>query len=164
MDLYEVTVADDTRSDFKITFWLRPQRQPNKEQLGVQQSLMETLQTLQVGDILLVRKIALTSFRDTVHGQSLNPSIARARTTIDVLLKSSGESTAQLDGIPEEMELKFKRVKRWAKSHVAASDGGSRKRSLRSGTSTEKRQRGKRKPASSSNDDSLPPDTLVSMY
>ncbi|KAF1911372.1 hypothetical protein BDU57DRAFT_524449 [Ampelomyces quisqualis] len=161
MELYEIIVADDTRSDFKITFWLRPQQQSNKEQLGEKQALLEVLKTMQVGDILLVQKIALTSFRDTVHGQSLNLSIARARTTIDVLARSNGVLIAQLDELPEEITVKFKRVKKWAKSYVAAADGGSRKRR---GASTVRGQTEKRKPTSSLNDDSMPPDTLASLY
>jgi hypothetical protein len=160
MELCEITVADDTGSDFNITFWLRPQRGSNKEPSGVQQLLVETLQTLQVGNVLLVRKIALTSFRDTVHGQSLNPSIARARTTIDVLSTSSGASTVQLDGLPAEVADKFKSVKKWAKSHVASADGGSRKRR---GTCAERGNSGKRRPSNTFNDDSLPPDTLASL-
>lgn len=157
MELYEITVADDTSSGFKVTFWIRPPRKSNNDQSNAQQKLLQTLENLRVGDILLLRNIALTSFRDTVHGQSLNPSIARARTTIDVLMKGTGVYVGKMEGLPEAVVQAFQRVKRWAKTHVAAADGGSRKRR---DTSTGRNARGKRKTVSSPTDDSLPPDTL----
>jgi hypothetical protein len=159
MDLYEITVADDTKSGFKVTFWIRPLGDSN-EQSRRQQPLLQTLQALRVGDILLLRNIALTSYRDTVHGQSLNPSIARARTTIDVLMKSTGVSARCLEGLPEIVVEAFKRVKQWARTHVAVTDGGSRKRR---GTSTGRGTPRKRTPASSFHDESLPPDTMESI-
>jgi hypothetical protein len=159
MDLYELTVADDTKSSFKVTFWIRPSRDSN-QQSKMQQSLLETLQTIRVGDILLLRNIALTSYRDAVYGQSLNPSIVRARTTIDVLMKSTGNSARRLEGLPETIVETFKKVKQWARTHVAVTDGGSRKRR---GTSTGRGSPGKRAPASSAHDDSLPPDTMESI-
>jgi hypothetical protein len=159
MDLYEITVADDTKSGFKVTFWIRPLRDSN-EQSRIQQPLLQTLQALRVGDILLLRNIALTSYRDTVYGQSLNPSIARARTTIDVMMKSTGVSARRLEGLPEVIVEAFKRVRQWARTHVAVTDGASRKRR---GTSTGRGTPGKRTPASSLHDESLPPDTMESI-
>jgi hypothetical protein len=159
MDLYEITVADDTKSGFKVTFWIKPPRD-SVEQSRMQQPLLQTLQTIRVGDILLLRNIALTSYRDTVHGQSLNPSIARARTTIDVLMKSTDVSARRLEGLPEVVVEAFKRVKQWAKTHVAVTDAGSRKRR---GTSTGQGTPGKRIPASSVHDEYLPSDTMESM-
>jgi hypothetical protein len=156
MDLYEVTVADDTSSGFKVSFWLRPHSDHNT----TAQPLLKILETIKVGDILLLRNIALTAFRDTVYGQSLNPSIARARTTVDVLMDSSGSHVGHLGGLPASMVESFVRVKRWAKTHVAPPDVGGRKRRR---TSNGQGQEGKRKTASSFLDDSLPPDTLASI-
>jgi hypothetical protein len=160
MDLYEITVADDTMSGFKVTFWLRPSRDSNNEQTSAQQPLLRTLENVRVGDMLLLRNIALASFRDTVHGQSLNPSIARARTTIDVLMKSNGGPIAKLYGLPDVLVQAVQRVKKWARIHVAGTNGSSRKRR---GTSTGRHTPGKRKPSSSVHDESLPPDTLLSV-
>ncbi|KAH6232057.1 hypothetical protein HBI53_025270 [Parastagonospora nodorum] len=157
MDLYEITVADDTSSGFKVTFWIRPPRESNNEQSNTQEPLLQILENLHVGDTLLLRNIALTSFRDTVHGQSLNPSIARARTTIDVLMKSTGVTIGKIEGLPEPVVQAFQRVKRWARTHVAAAEGGSRKRR---GTSTGHNTPGKRRLASSRNGELLPPDTF----
>jgi hypothetical protein len=157
MDLCEVTVADDTMSGFRVSFWLRPPRQSNNEQSHAQQLLLNNLERIKVGDILLLRNIALTSFRDIVHGQSLNPTIARARTTIDVLTKSSGASAEQLGGRSASVIETFTRVKRWARTHIAGNDGGFKKRKI---TCTGQDQTGKRKCKSSLPDDTLPPDTL----
>ncbi|OAK96431.1 hypothetical protein IQ06DRAFT_230031 [Phaeosphaeriaceae sp. SRC1lsM3a] len=160
MNLYEITVADDTASGFKVTFWVRPPRNSHTEQNTVQKALLSTLESLKVGDILLLRNIALTSFRDAVYGQSLNPTIARARTSIDVLERSSGASAVQSDSLPDGFIEKLNRVKKWARTHVATTNGGSRKRR---GTPTEPRRSNRRRPASSFNDDSLPPDTMQSI-
>lgn len=156
MDLYELTIGDDTKAGFKVTFWLRPQ-DSNNEQSNVQQALLQILESVRTGDILLLRNVALTSFRDTVHGQSLNPSIARARTTIDVLMKSNGVLVGQVGSLPAQVLESFMRVKKWARSHIAVTDGGSRKRS----SSSAKRDGSRKRHLSSSiNEESLPPDTM----
>jgi hypothetical protein len=146
MDLYEITVADDTSSNFKVSFWLRPPRDSNNGHSNVQQPLLQTLEDIKVGNILLLRNIALTSFRDTVYGQSLNPSISRARTTIDVLMNSTGAEVGQLGGLPASIIETFTRVKRWARAHIAPPDVGPRKRK---GTATGHAYSRKRKPANS---------------
>ena len=160
MDLCEITVADDTMSDFRVSFWLRPPRQSNNDQSHAQLLLLNNLERMEVGDILLLRNIALTSFRDTVHGQSLNPTIARARTTIEVLMKSSGAPVEQLGGLSVNVVETFTRVKRWARTHVAANDRGLKKRKA---NSAGQGQTGKRRFESSLPDDTLPPDTLQTL-
>lgn len=157
MELWEVIVGDDTRSNFKVTFWLRPPRESNNDQNHAQIPLLQTLERLQVGNILLLRNIALTSFRDTVYGQSLNTAITRARTSIDVLTKSGGMSVMQVGGLPASVVEAFTRVKRWTRSHVAGEPEHTRKRrdgSLRPGNAV------KRAFLSSARDDDLPPDTM----
>lgn len=146
MHLWEVTVADDTRSGFKVSFWIRPPRESNNEQTNAQTLLLQALERVKVGDILLLRNIALTYFRDTVHGQSLNPSITRARTSIDILMRSNGVSFGQPNGLPGSIVERFNKVKRWARIHVAADSGGAKKR--------------KAGHLHSEHDESLPPDTM----
>ncbi|KAF2830347.1 hypothetical protein CC86DRAFT_160313 [Ophiobolus disseminans] len=157
MHLYELSVGDGTMAGFKVTFWLRPPRKDDNEQSNMQQSLFRTLEDVNVGDILLLRNIALTSFRETVYGQSLNPTIARVRTTIDVLMKSNGVSVGRLDGLPAAVHETFMRVKRWARIHVVTADNGPKKRR---GSSTRRDKPGKRHLTSSAHDEFLPPDTL----
>lgn len=160
MDLWEITVADDTQSGFRVSFWARPLQEANKKQAHTHNPLLHTLESLNVGDILLLRNIALTSFRDTVHGQSLNPAITRARTTIDVLMRGSGVSIGQVKGLPATLTETFMRVKRWARAHVAADNIDSRKRK---GSSPKEETRIKRPYASPEYDASLPPDTLEAL-
>jgi hypothetical protein len=160
MNLWEIIVADDTRSGFKVTFWLRPLRESNNEQNHVQNLLLQTLEGIKVGDILHLRNIALTSFGDTVFGQSLNPAIARARTGIDVLTRSGGGSSAHPGGQPAPIVETFKRVKKWAKMHVASDTAGSRKRK---GSAAKQEKYAKRTFTSRDIDDSMPPDTMESV-
>lgn len=156
MDLWELNVADHTRSDFKVTFWLRPPRQSNSEQMRTQSSTLQTLTSSKIGDILLLRNIALTSFREVVYGQSLNPAITRARTTVEIL-KDNGYSDKHSSGMPPALFDTFLKVQRWARVHVA-SDVLARKRK-----NSNTKDRGHSKRTSSNryhDDDSLPPDTM----
>ncbi|KAF2628741.1 hypothetical protein BU25DRAFT_325570, partial [Macroventuria anomochaeta] len=157
MDLWEVTVGDDTRSNFKVTFWLRPPRDSNNEQNHAQVQLLHTLEHLQVGNIILLRNIALTSFRDIVYGQSLNTAITRARTWVDVLMKSNGMSAAEVGGLPASVVESFVRVKRWARSHVAGDTDNVRKRK---GGPSRPGNAAKQSLTSSARDKDLPPDTM----
>lgn len=156
MDLWEVTVGDDTRSNFRVTFWLRP-RDSNNGRGHVQMQLLHTLERLQVGNIVLLRNIALTSFRDNIYGQSLNTAITRARTSIDVLMKGSGMSVAQVSGLPAPVVETFMRVKRWARIHVV---GGSEDIRKRKGGPSRPDYMVKRSVSSSARDEDLPPDTM----
>ncbi|KAF2025837.1 hypothetical protein EK21DRAFT_75422 [Setomelanomma holmii] len=160
MDLYEITVADDTSPAFKISIWLRPPRDFSNDQANVQQVLLQRLKHMRVGDILLMRNIALTSFRDTVYGQSLNPQISRARTTIDILTQGNGTSNQQLGGLPPVVVEVLSRLKRWARNHVAVSNTGHKRRR---GLSELHERLEKWKVASSLYNQSLPPDTLESI-
>jgi hypothetical protein len=160
MNLWEVSLADDTRSNFKVTFWVRPPQESNNERTHAQNLLLQTLQSIKVGDILLLRNIALTSFRDTVFGQSLNPGITRARTGVDVLMRSSGISVGQLGGLPAPVVEAFMRVKRWAKAHIASNIAGLRKRK---GSISKQDEYVKRAFGNQDLDNSMPPDTMESV-
>jgi hypothetical protein len=157
MDLWEITVGDDTRPGFKISFWLRPARGTNAEQVSAQALLLRTMQRLRVGNIVLLRNVALTSFRDTVYGQSLNPTITRARTTVDVLMSDVGVSVEQLGGLPNTMVGAFMRVKRWSRTHIATDSVNPRKRRNRSPEDDRPATRAFESPTRG---EYLPPDTM----
>jgi hypothetical protein len=157
MDLWEITVGDDTKAGFKISFWLRPPRESNAEQASAQGLLLHTMQRIRVGNIVLLRNVALTSFRDTVYGQSLNPAITRARTTVSVLMSDVGVSVEQLGGLPNTMVGTFMRVKKWARTHIATDSVKSRKRKERS---SQIDRPATRSFESSTRDEYLPPDTM----
>jgi hypothetical protein len=157
MHIYEITVADDTKVGFKVSFWFRPPKQDARAQDCGQDSLRDTLQRSKVGDILLLRNVVLNVFRDDVYGQSLNPSITRARTTLEVLKRGDGFSAVNLSALPTTVAETFVRVKRWANVHVAADSANSRKRK---GSIKKKKQPAKRNFSSDLNNETLPPDTM----
>ncbi|KAF2264640.1 hypothetical protein CC78DRAFT_568124 [Lojkania enalia] len=156
MHFFEINVADKTRSGFKISFWFRPKNNASRTTYDVQESLLQTLEQAKVGDILLLRNIALNVFRNEVYGQSLNAAITRARTVVEVVMKRDGSSYYQLSMLPSVLEEKFWRVQKWASFHVASDHvaSGKRKRSTRR---NEDLQTGKRP---NFPDDNYPPDTL----
>ena len=156
MDLWEIITADDTRQDFKISFWFRPLTKQTDKHPHLQNLLLQTLGCVKVGDVLLLRNIALASFRDVVYGQSLNTTITRAHTSIDVLARGGGVSLRRLDALPESVSEALKRVQKWAKAHVAAPGIGSRKRK---GSPTGEDKELERSFASLEHE-SLPPDTM----
>ena len=65
-ELVEILVGDETKSGFGITLWLS-----NNEELRKQ------VQRLRLRDIVLFRNVALGSFRDQVHGQTLRRGITK---------------------------------------------------------------------------------------
>jgi hypothetical protein len=153
MTLREITVADDSKSGFRISFWNRPSGRPES-----QNTITQTLDRVRVGDILLLRNIALNAFRDDVYGQSLNPSITRVRTTVEMLKSGSGISSRQLGALPAAVLAAFMRVKRWSGAHVAPDTTGLRKRKGGMDTSSGTTKRLLR--SSDAHNGTLPPDTM----
>jgi hypothetical protein len=156
MNLREITVADDTRSSgFKISFWFRPSPKDNN---NLQNILINTIGRAKVGDILLLRNIALNHWRDNVDGQSLNPSITRVKTTAQILMSGDGAiSNRQLGALPAPVVERFVKVKRWAQKHVAPD---SRKRKQLE----ELRRPGKRsRRGEDALEECLPPNTMESV-
>ncbi|RMZ74663.1 Nucleic acid-binding OB-fold [Pyrenophora seminiperda CCB06] len=157
MNLWEIIVADDTHSGFKVTFWLRPPSESSIKRKYPQDALLQNLHDIRVGDVLLLRNIALRPFRNEVFGQSLHPNITRARTSIDVLMRSSGVSVAQLGGLPVSVTERFIKVKRWARTYIASDTAGSKKR--KKGT-TNNDNLANWSISAHNLDDSMPPDTM----
>ena len=155
MRLCEIIVADDTRSSFKISFWQRTSSASEPHN-----ALERTLQSIKTGDVLLLRNVALNAFHDDVYGQSLNPSITRVRTSIEVLMSSSGISSRQLAALPAPVAATFTRVKKWANTHIASHRTVQKKRSNQSQRDSMPNKRVLR--SSSRHDETLPPDTMES--
>lgn len=136
MDIIELTVGDETRAGFSISFWLVPiesQRKPLDD-------LRQTLGRLRSGDVVLVQNVALSCFNGCVYGQSLSRRFARNSTSIAVLGEACGQSW------PSSVTSKFLRVQQWTSDFV----GVARKpaASLTTGRDTKRRKV-----------DELPPDT-----
>ncbi|KAF2853194.1 hypothetical protein T440DRAFT_320788 [Plenodomus tracheiphilus IPT5] len=158
--LWEIFVADETRSGFKVNFWIQPPRKSNDHHTHAQEALRQVLGSIKIGDILLLRNIALNSFRDTVYGQSLSATFSRARSSLDILMKSNGVEIAHTGGLPTTAVEAFLRVRRWARTHVASETIGARKRR---GSASSGGQPVKRTVLSQDFDNSLPPDTMESV-
>lgn len=122
MDIVEMVTADETKSGFGITFWLQPAEQDSKPQ----DALGSSLSCLRPRDIILLRTVALTSFKDKVHGQSLRKDM----TKIDLLHRRPVEPTDQTgiystNSINNAREsdphlLKIGRVRDWIMDFVGA--------------------------------------------
>lgn len=158
--LWEVFVADDTRSGFKVNFWIQPPRKSQDHHAQAQNVLRQVLGSIKVGDIILLRNIALNSFRDTVYGQSLSPALTRARSSLDILMNSSGVEVAHTGGLPTAAVAAFLRVRRWARAHVVSETIGIKKRKA---SASREDQGSKRASTTQNHDSSLPPDTMESV-
>lgn len=81
VEIVEMLIGDDRKSGFGINFWLPSSR--------TKSNLRESLQDLRPQDIILVRNIALSSFKGNVYGQSLR----REMTKVDLLYRNRIDRT-----------------------------------------------------------------------
>ena len=81
VEIVEMLIGDDRKSGFGINFWLPSSR--------TKSNLRESLQDLRPQDIILVRNIALSSFKGKVYGQSLR----REMTKVDLLYRNRIDRT-----------------------------------------------------------------------
>ncbi|PYI34418.1 hypothetical protein BP00DRAFT_336969 [Aspergillus indologenus CBS 114.80] len=91
LDLVEVVVGDDTRSGFGVTFWLPPADQAHaaSDRNPIEDELGRSLATLRPRDIVLMRTVGLSSFRERVYGQSLRKGVTR----VDLLHRQRVDAT-----------------------------------------------------------------------
>ena len=128
VDLVELLVGDETRSGFSINIWL-PVTSPDgsnalKHHGEAHGSLGAQTSGLRPQDIILMRNVALSSFRDKVDGQSLR----RGMTSIDLLHRNMVDrhdvkgafSTRQIEmrSLDNARMDKVKRVKEWVMHFV----------------------------------------------
>ncbi|KAJ8064803.1 hypothetical protein OCU04_007113 [Sclerotinia nivalis] len=114
VSLVEILVGDETKSGFSINFWLSGK---GKEEVK------EVLENLRVQDIVLMKNVALGSFRGKVHGQSLRKDMTKAwlmyREKIDRNDVGGCYGKRDLEGKELDMQLtKVKRVRDWVVSFV----------------------------------------------
>lgn len=145
LDIVELVVGDETRTGFGVTFWLSPA--DDDDGLG------KTLSGLRPRDIVLLRTVALSSFRERVYGQSLR----KGTTKIDLLHRQPVDST-DTGGIlslrtinaatkDDRLLLKVRKVREWVLRFVGyPTDGAGGNRGMRRHHPAQK-------------DQMLPPDT-----
>jgi len=116
MDIIEIVLGDDTKAGFTLSSWHTPvESQRHRDELR------ETLQSLRPQDIVLVERVALSSFRGQVFGQSLNRRTSKNTTNVTVLCKSDtlrGANGDQSSSLPIHLAAKLQRVKDWVASFV----------------------------------------------
>lgn len=139
VDLVEATVGDEGRAGLPIAFWCVPtESRQGAGRGGEDIALRVMLAQLRVGDVVLLRQVALRSWRGVVQGQSLGG--ARGPRTAARLLWRNGER--RLDtGDPaaavydsEDLDDEYgeggrlwertREVRRWAKRFVNPSRYG----------------------------------------
>ena len=86
IELIEMLVGDDTRAGFGINIWMPPaQAQYSKtSRVGKINTLRDEILRLRPRDVILARRVALSSFRSNVYGQSLRQGL----TTLDLLYRN----------------------------------------------------------------------------
>jgi hypothetical protein len=99
MDIIDLTVGDETRAGFSISFWLVPvesQRKPIDD-------LRDVLSKLRTGDVVVVNNVALSAFKGCVYGQSLSRRFARNSTSISLIgdVLGAGPSRPKVERVQE---------------------------------------------------------------
>lgn len=113
VEIVEMLVGDDHKSGFAINFWL-----PSPK---TKSALREALQDLRPQDIILVKNMALSSFKGKVYGQSLRKEMTKVdllyRNRIDRTDRAGCYSIEDLSGSEDSQMhpqvLKTKKVKDW---------------------------------------------------
>ncbi|KAL8783460.1 MAG: hypothetical protein Q9213_004597 [Squamulea squamosa] len=125
VSLLELTVGDESKAGFGVNFWLPA---PFSYLKPGEVDLREEMEGLRVRDVVLMRNVALTSFRSKVYGQSLR----RGMTRVELVHRfdGSGESDAGLLGAGElgrkENAVvldKVRRVREWVLEFVGGPHG-----------------------------------------
>ncbi|APA07904.1 hypothetical protein sscle_03g026740 [Sclerotinia sclerotiorum 1980 UF-70] len=127
VSLVEILVGDDTKSGFSINFWLSGK---GKE------DVKEILANLRVQDIVLVKNVALGSFRGKVHGQSLRKDMTKIwllyREKIDRSDVGGCYGKRELEGREMDVQLgKVKRVRDWVVCFVGVAAASRGKRGVK---------------------------------
>ena len=126
VELVELLLGDDTRAGFGVNIWLRPSQE--SQHSGPQEDdLRNGTMQLRPRDIVLLKQVALSSFRGKVYGQSLR----RGMTTLDLLHRTVADKEDRRgafraidlnEGSINDLQLlKVKRVMDWVMQFVGAS-------------------------------------------
>ncbi|KAL4990639.1 hypothetical protein BDW68DRAFT_31360 [Aspergillus falconensis] len=140
LDLVEAVVGDETRTGFGVTFWLPPSDDKTATTGGrgdgSGEELRASLMPLRPRDIVLLRTVGLSCFRNRVYGQSLR----RGFTKIDLLHRQPVDATDTggvygvrdiLNHVAKDDDLplvKVRKVHEWIRRFVPDSAGGGNKR------------------------------------
>ncbi|KAJ5810140.1 uncharacterized protein N7503_002358 [Penicillium pulvis] len=114
LDIIELVVGDETRAGFGVNFWLPVSVSADQTAAKAEKTygLGRSLARLRPQDIVLLRTVGLSSFRDQVYGQSLRGGM----TQVDLLHRSSTDA-GELDKVPTNVQgdlpQKVRKVREW---------------------------------------------------
>jgi hypothetical protein len=123
VELVEILVGDETKSGFGVNFWLPPSSQ------SAHGSMRNALNGLRPQDVVLMRNVALSSFRGKVYGQSLRGEMTKVH-----LMYRNRINRTDLGGCYNAADLvsdenlnpqveRTARVKEWVLKFVGVGDG-----------------------------------------
>jgi hypothetical protein len=107
MDIIDITVGDETRAGFSISFWLVPV----ESQLKPVDDLRNVLSKSRTGDVVVVNNVALSAFNGCVYGQSLSRRFVKNSTSISLIGDAQGTGASR---------AKVERVQGWTMDFVGA--------------------------------------------
>jgi hypothetical protein len=142
MEIQDLLIGDETRAGFSVSFWLPPaDSQQSRVNNHESDDLRNSLQSLRPGDVVLVRNVALSVWRNAVYGQSLGRRWARNCTIIHRIEDGAGATERAL---PFGGMGKLAKVRDWRDDFVGRRPT---------------KQLGKKGKGIATSDEDLPPDT-----
>jgi hypothetical protein len=121
MDIIELTVGDETKAGFTISSWHRAQDSHQRHK--VEDQSRSILSSLRPQDVVLIERVALSSFRNAVFGQSLNRRATKNTTAFTILHKAHSlrSDGSQQTSFPRAVDNKLERVCDWVSSFIGPS-------------------------------------------
>jgi hypothetical protein len=117
VELIEILAGDEEKSGFGINFWLSSSK-------SAEGGMRDVLAGLRPQDVVLMRNVALSSFRGKVYGQSLGKEMTKLhllyRNKIDKTDVSGCYSAADLASGQDSQTQKTSRVREWVLRFVGA--------------------------------------------
>jgi hypothetical protein len=116
VELVELIVGDETKSGFEINFWLSSNTNYNKNKDN-EIHVKDILSDIRPQDIVLLRNVAVSSFRGRVYGQSLRKEITKVhllyRNRIDRSDLGGCYRTDDLESGRDHQCIKTSQVREW---------------------------------------------------
>ncbi|MCJ1374984.1 hypothetical protein MMC20_006217 [Loxospora ochrophaea] len=126
LELVEMIVGDETKSGFGVNAWLPPLDQKA-------QDLRSSVAKIRPQDIVLLRNVALSSFRGNVYGQSLRKDMTKIDLLYRIVVDKQDEKGVYnsrdlgKDGFRDTQTTKTKKVRDWVMQFVGRPECRDRK-------------------------------------
>lgn len=125
-DIIELVVGDETRTGFGVNFWLSPEKVSGAKTQEID-GLRRSLTTLRPQDVVLLRTVGLSSFRERVYGQSLRGGMTKVDLLHRRLVDATDAGGFYQGGVParsshDDLPQKVRRVRDWVFHFVGATE------------------------------------------